>query len=289
MRIQNFDYQTDFLEYLMKIMIVVPTYNRAKHIEIVAKSLSECKFINEANVCVYDDCSTEFQIDFLKKQFECINAKIIKRTVHGKNMEINTFEMMKDFINSNNDVMFICDSDLLLRPDSLEFLQNNFKYTDGFMSLYNSNLHLTVKTGTIFDLKFNVGFAGMCLSRKIVEKILAYDNPSLGDLKISETLSKNNIRALVPKQSYIQHIGIGGEHGTIVNGIDYSSTFEPISQHNKQIINEYSPIIANAQTNFIKKLLFEDKYRKDGFFIHQPLKHFLTKSIIKKLKKLEVK
>ena len=272
----------------MKIMIAVPTYNRAKYIEIVTKSLSECKFINDADVRVYDDCSTEFQIDFLEDRFKCINAKIIKRNIKNSCVEENYFEMMKDFINSNNDVMFICDSDLLLRPDSLEFLQNNFKYTDGFMSLYNSDLHLTIEEGTCFSLKLDIGHAGMCMSKKIALLFTNLNKPKMGDFKMCNFMMRKNIRILVPKNSMVQYIGINGDHNSILTGVDYSSTFEPISQHNKQIINGFSPIIANTQTNFIKKLLFEDKYRRDGFFIHQPLKHISTQRLIKKIQKSEI-
>ena len=234
----------------MKLMIAIPVYNRAKYVDIVAKSLSECKLIEQADVRVYDDC-TEFKM-------------------------------------SDNDVLLICASDLLLRPDALEFLHNNFKLTDGFMSLYNSDLHLTVKKGTLFDLKINVGFAGMCLSKEIVSLVLEHKNPLFGDLKISKIIFENNIRVLVPTNSMVQHIGISGKHGSLSRGMDYSSSFEPISEHNKKVISELAPVIAKAQTAFIGKLLFEDKYRKHGFLLHQPLRYLFIKRMVSKYKGIKI-
>lgn len=273
----------------MKLMIAVPVYNRAEYVDIVAKSLSECKLIEQADVRVYDDCSCDFDINYLEEKFKPVNAKIKRRSKRSPCTENNAFEMMTDFKTSNNDVLLICDSDLLLRPDSLEFLHNNFKLTDGFMSLYNSDLHLTLKKGTIFDLKLDVGFAAMCLSKELVSLILEYKNPLFGDLKISKIISKNNIRVLVPANSMVQHIGISGKHGSLSRGMDYSSSFEPVSEHNKKVISEFAPVIAKAQTTFINKLLFKDKYRKHGFLLHQPLRYLFIRRMVKKANNIEVK
>ena len=272
----------------MKLMIAIPVYNRAKYVDIVAKSLSECKLIEQADVRVYDDCSSEFDISYLEEKFKSVNAKIKRRSTRSPCTENNAFEMMTEFKMSDNDVLLICDSDLLLRPDALEFLHNNFKLTDGFMSLYNSDLHLTVKKGTLFDLKINVGFAGMCLSKEIVSLVLEHKNPLFGDLKISKIIFENNIRVLVPTNSMVQHIGISGKHGSLSRGMDYSSSFEPISEHNKKVISELAPVIAKAQTAFIGKLLFEDKYRIHGFLLHQPLRYLFIKRMVSKYKGIKI-
>ena len=70
--------------------------------------------------------------------------------------------------------------------------------------------------------------------------------------------------------------------------MDYSSSFEPISEHNKKVISELAPVIAKAQTAFIGKLLFEDKYRKHGFLLHQPLRYLFIKRMVSKYKGIKI-
>ncbi|MCL2145377.1 MAG: glycosyltransferase family 2 protein [Endomicrobia bacterium] len=272
----------------MKIMITIPVYNRMKYVEILAKSLSECRQIGKADIRVYDDCSTDFGIDYLNNQFLPLNAKIKRREKRSACTANNYFEMMTDFANSDKDVLFLCDSDLLLRPDALEYLERVFPLTDGFMTLYNSDLHLTVKEGKEFDLKLDIGHAAACISKKCISIFLKHNNPGMGDFKLSETMVDNNIRILAVKNSRVQHIGVEGKNSSKMIGMDYSASFEPLSKHNKEVVDELIPLLLQTQSSLIKKLMFEDKYRRDGFFLHQPIKHLQRRKMIKKLKKLEV-
>lgn len=273
----------------MKIMIVIPTYNRKKYVDILARSLSECKGIEKADIRVYDDCSTEYGIDYLNEKFSPINAKIKRREQRSACTANNYFEMMTDFSNSDNDILFLCDSDLLLRPDALEYLDRIFSQTDGFMTLYNSDLHLTVKEGAEFDMKLDIGHAAACISKKCVSMFLKLNNPGMGDFRLSETMIKNGIRILAPRKSYVQHVGVEGKHSSKLSGMDFSMSFEPVSQHNKEVLAALMPVLMQRQSALIKNLLFSDKYRRDGFFLHQPIKHLQRRSTINKLKKLEVK
>jgi len=272
----------------MNIMVAVPVYNRKKYVDILANSLSECQYIDKTDVRVYDDCSTEFDINYLRNTFNKLTSKIIRREKRNGILAVNLFEMMHDFLNSDNDVLFLCDSDLLLRPDAIKYLYDNFDLTDGFMSLYDSDLHLTVKQGQKFKLKLDVGHAGMCISRECVQLLLNKNSKDLGDFKISETIIKNNKRILVPVNGCIQHIGDMGKNASTFAGMDYSTSFIPVSEHNKKIIQEITSVVILRQATLIKNLFFNDKYRRDGFFLHQPIKHLKTKNTIRKLKKLEV-
>lgn len=273
----------------MKIMIVIPVFNRRKYIEILSRSLSECKGIEKADIRVYDDCSTEFGMDYLNSKFLHLGAKVQRREKRSACTAHNYFEMMTDFINSDNDILFLCDSDLLLRPDALEYLDGIFPETDGFMTLYNSDLHLTVKEGVKFDLKLDIGHAAACLSKKCVSMFIGLNNPGMGDFKLSETMIKNGIRILAAKKSMVQHIGVEGKHSSKLSGMDFSLSFEPASAHNREVVAELMPVLLQRQSALIKNLLFTDKYRRDGFFLHQPLKYLQRKKTIKKLQKTEVK
>ncbi|MDR1195394.1 MAG: glycosyltransferase family 2 protein [Endomicrobium sp.] len=272
----------------MKLMIVVPVYNRQEYVDILARSLSECNLIGSADIRVYDDCSTDFGIEYLEEKFLPLNAKIKRREKRSWCTANNYFEMMTDFINSDNDVLFLCDSDLLLRPDAFEYLEKVFPLTDGFMTLYNSDLHLTVKEGREFDLKLDIGHAAACLSRECVSIFLKRNNPGMGDFRLCETMIKNGVKILAAKKSYVQHIGVDGKNSSEHEGMDYSMSFEPLSPHNKEITDALIPLLIKRQSSLIKRLMFKDKYRRDGFFLHQPVKSLQRSMTIKKLKKLEV-
>jgi len=102
----------------MKLMIAVPVYNRKKYVEITARSLYECSNIDKTDIRVFNDQSTEFDEDFLRQLFNSKNSKVISREQKYK-ADSHAYKIMSDFIDSGDDVLFICDSDILLRPDAI--------------------------------------------------------------------------------------------------------------------------------------------------------------------------
>ncbi|GHT50247.1 hypothetical protein AGMMS49990_02330 [Endomicrobiia bacterium] len=124
----------------MRVMVSVPVYNRKEYLEITARSLYECSNIDKVIIKVFNDCSSEFNDNYLRQLFNKPNTEIINRVKNLK-ADRNAYQMMLDFLDSDNDVLFICDSDLLLRPDTIDYIFNNFQRSDGFLGLYNSELH----------------------------------------------------------------------------------------------------------------------------------------------------
>jgi hypothetical protein len=212
-----------------------------------------------------------------------LNAEIV--TI-SKNLRAdrNNYQIMLDFLNTNNDVLFICDSDLLLRPDTIKYIYSTFKKTDGFLSVYNSDLHRDIYFDGEYVYKQDVGFAGICVSKDLLKSFVLKQKlvPRSIDFKLSSFLIKNRVRLLVTKSSYVQHIGFDGQNCS-EKSIDFSSTFVPMSDFNKKIINEIMPIAIKHQSEMIKYLLFIDKYKRCGFMFHQPHKHFMQNKLIKKL------
>ncbi|GHT47403.1 hypothetical protein AGMMS49936_08040 [Endomicrobiia bacterium] len=101
----------------MKVMVSVTVYNRKEYLEITARSLYECSNIDKVIIKVFNDCSSEFNDNYLRQLFNKPNTEIISRVKNLK-ADRNAYQMMLDFLASDNDVLFICDSDLLLRPDT---------------------------------------------------------------------------------------------------------------------------------------------------------------------------
>jgi hypothetical protein len=51
-------------------------------------------------------------------------------------------------------------------------------------------------------------------------------------------------------------------------------------------MNKITPIVLKGQSNTIKKLLFNDKYRRRGFMLHQPHEFIIRERNFKRLAKL---
>jgi hypothetical protein len=255
-------------------------------LEITAKSLYECSNIDKADITVFNDCSTEFDGKYLEKLFNSPNAKVVNREKNLKSADLHVYRIMLDFLDSANDVLFICDSDLLLRPDTIDYVFNNFEKTDGFLGLYNSELHRDIYFDGEFVYKEDVGFAGICISKALLDKFIKTqeESPRSMDFKLSDFLISENVRLMVPKNCLVQHIGFEGQNcGN--SSVEFSSNFIPLSEFNKKIISGMMPLVLKMQSEMIKHLLFEDKYRKHGFLVHQPHKYFAKQAKIRKLKK----
>jgi hypothetical protein len=59
----------------------------------------------------------------------------------------------------------------------------------------------------------------------------------------------------------------------------------PLSEFSKEVVNKMFPIALKIQTNMIKYLLFENKYRKHGFMLRQTRNYFAESRKIKALRK----
>ncbi|MDR3285620.1 MAG: glycosyltransferase family 2 protein [Holosporales bacterium] len=267
-------------------MVAIPVYNRKQFLEITARSLYECSNVEKTDIKIFNDCSTDFDTTYLKQVFNTPNAEVVDRKENLKSNR-NTYQIMLDFLNTNNDILFICDSDLMLRPDTLDYIFDNFNRTDGFLGLYNSYMHRELYFDGEFVYKEDVGFAGICISKEILKSFVANQKERQNsiDFRLSDFLIRNGIRLMVPKNGLMEHIGFDGENAK--NGsMDFSIDFTPLSDFNKEVMNKIIPIVLKGQGNIIKEFLFEDKYRRHGFMVHQPHKYFIRKRNFKKLTKL---
>ncbi|MDR3195448.1 MAG: glycosyltransferase family 2 protein [Endomicrobium sp.] len=269
----------------MKLMIAIPVYNRKQFLEITARSLYECSNVEKTDIKIFNDCSIEFDSTYLRQLFNTRNAEVVDRKENLKSNR-NTYQIILDFLNTNNDVLFICDSDLLLRPDTLDYIFNNFNRTDGFLGLYNSYMHRDLYFDGEFIYKEDVGFAGICISKELLKSFVANqkERQNSMDFRLSEFLIKKDVRLMVPKNSLVEHIGFDGENAK--NGsMDFTADFIPLSDFNKEIMDKIIPIVLKGQGDTIKELLFDNKYRKCGFMIRQPRKYFIRERNFKKLSK----
>jgi len=236
------------------ITIAIPTYNRYDLLKIMSASLYNSDLSIPYNIRVYDDCSTEYGIDELKRIFP--NAASININSRNLKADLNMFSFYKDFISSRDKYLFNADSDIIFNKkwllDGLELLAN----TDGVLSLFNATSH---KTKEIINdklcIKESVGAAGTLFTRERVGEIINYfstfPESSLFsfDWKWSNFLTKNNIRIFCTNESLVQHIGYYGQNTTIryrgykliktqKTYFDYGRNFKIDSPETGQIVND---------------------------------------------------
>ena len=230
---------------LRTLTVGIATYNRKSMLENMAKSLylSDLSAF-KVNIRIYDDCSTEFNRDFLEKIFPDAASIIVNET--NLKADYNTFNMYRDFIKSGDDYFFNADSDLLFNKDWLNFIKENFNKTDGVLSVFNTTRHHPV-IEDCGDLvcKEHIGAAGTFFSRERVKQ-------------------NNKVRIMCSKRSFVQHIGlVSGENSNLYSA-DYGTGFSVDSIHNGQILNDLIESMMDTMPEYIDKVKYAEGKRIEG-------------------------
>jgi len=256
----------------MKISISIPTYNRLENVRQLSKSLRNVNNIKNHHIRIYDDASTEFGKEELIKIFP--NA-VIKVNKHNRGADINTYQICKDFLITECDYLFLCDSDLIVHKDALRFIENNIDKTEGVLSLLNSSGHKEMKksAGTDkFVLKKYVGAAGVVFSRKIVHELIQnipFQNANMWDWAFCNYLQKQGIKIFVSQQSYVLHTGINGENSNLLL-FEFSKNYVPftdfdqiqIDKLNKLFVESYMGMSDLIKVKIILRKVFRTNLRR---------------------------
>lgn len=214
------------------------------------QSLALTENLDACHIRIYDDCSTEFSITELKKWFP--NAIEIIQRKQNIGPDRNLRQMYVDFLSSDDDILVTMDSDLICRPDWLNFTKKHFDDTSGVLSLYNSKRHKPTRkiimNGEVFLEKNHIGAAGSILSRKVIQEIVNQLPPSDSfDWAWSGLLRQKGVPILVSNDSYFQHIGLIGYNCDGKNTIDYGVRFHPIHDLNKKLLSDFKSEFMNRR------------------------------------------
>lgn len=125
---------------MRNITVAVATYNRADYLEYLATSLQESVDINRIHLRIYDDHSTRLSRSQIAEIVPLVTEIVVRpfNLKADRNMKV----IFEDFLKTEDDLLLLCDSDLILRPGWLDLLLELMPQTDGVLSLYNSRLPL---------------------------------------------------------------------------------------------------------------------------------------------------
>lgn len=258
----NFGKENGRMGEKMKLLIGICTCNRKQIIEYTAKSLSEVKGIEKAKIVIYDDCSDEYDIDFLKKMYPM--AYKIVRNEKRLGADYNTEQMYRDFCKSQENYLFNADSDLLFNSNVIDIIEENIRATEKInskiiFSVFNTPNHKIIKKidENLYQ-KESIGAAGVVLSKQVVKtfvetipKQYSYKIPSI-DYFFCSKLKQDDYKILCTPNSYVQHIGLIGQNSFFYN-TDWGENFEIETFNNAKAISEVlQEIFMQGQDQFLK-------------------------------------
>lgn len=247
----------------MKITIGITTYNRLDILKRMSSSLMATTDIEQCNIRIYDDKSTDFSINELKEIFPKA-AEIIFRE---KNLgaDKNMRQMFVDFLNTDDEYLLIADADLIFNPEWFHFF---LKYRDcDVLSLYNSSLHDSKSalptTEDVLIKKQHIGAAGTIMKRNVVELIINHVPASRAyDWDWSNFLTRMGYSLFVSNRSYLQHIGVLGTNNDSMVPLDFGLNFLPGNLANELVLIEFFQNAIIAKDAFINGNAILLLYRK---------------------------
>jgi len=263
------------------LTIGIPTYNRKKLLELMASSLYDSDISIPHNIRVYDDCSTEYGLDELKKLFP--TAASIKINETNLKADKNTYQMYRDFLSTSDELLFNADSDLIFSKDWLKTALKLFERTSGILSVFNANAHEAYKQiDNELCLKKTIGAAGTLFHRDRVSAFMANvaspDTLTEIDWRFSEYFNSIGVPIFCVNNSLVQHIGYFGQHTKYF--FDFGRNFKIENSKQGQIINDiFENFIDDIRKLENERTKFYDK-RNDDLFYH------LRRCIVILIKKL---
>lgn len=224
----------------VKVTLGITTYNRKELLEKMIQSLYKSGIEGISyTIRVYDDCSAQYGVDELQSMFS-EKVQIIRHEYnHGSDYNIGF--MYRKFLETEDDVLFNCDADLIF---SKNWLQKGLKLlwkTDGILSLFNTPNHTAERTEEDLCIKDIVGSAGTLMRREAVkmicDNIYEEDSYSALDINWCKFFRMKGNKIYVTRKSLVQHIGIQGFNSS--GGLfDYGDGFTVDSLANGQMIND---------------------------------------------------
>lgn len=231
----------------MKIRFGVCTYNRKELIEYTSKSLNLIEGIRDCSICIYDDCSDEYNETYLKYLYK--NATKISINKENMGADVCTRNMYIDFLKSEDEWLFNADSDLIFDSEILLHIEETINYLknnkiNAIVSFFNTPSHIKINDySDKYIEKNHVGAAGILLDRRAAGLIVRrVKEGSCFDWRFCKEWKKAGNIILCTKKSYVQHIGVWG-HNSKFDNFDWGINFSVSNLVNAQAIEDVMEIV----------------------------------------------
>lgn len=262
-----------------KIMVGITTYNRKDILDKVAKSFNQINGIDDLYVCIFDDCSVEYDAAYLKSIFKKVDYVHVNEKNLGSDYNIRLF--YTHFLESDCEWLLNADSDLIFNKDIIGQITSLFEKTNGIFSVFNTPNHLTrAEYDDTFIEKNDVGSAGVVINKELVKKIIQHipAHKRLGfDWEFCDFLRSQNIKILVTRKSLCQHVGFYGQNSLFK--FDYGVGFEPDSKINAQIVEKLAEDVFGNGYCFVKE---DSSILNILYFLKHLIIHYVIAHILKK-------
>ena len=225
------------------LTIGITTFNRRQMLERVAQSLSRVDGLQNAHVWVLDDCSEEFDAEFLHRLFP--GAEVFRAAKHSGGADQAMVRLFERFVANGSGYLLNLDADLLasrgLVDRCLRIIGSAGTIRPGLFSLFNTNSHPAIGCDGEFLLKRSVGAAGTLWEHGLLAEVLRNVPVSRKfDWDWSAYLTRQGIPIRVTRQSYVQHIGRIGQHSRSLAGMDHGQAFEGYQGHNLAVFLDHT-------------------------------------------------
>lgn len=193
----------NFDEFCSNILVVMATHNRKQIAEICIKNMVATKGL--ASLCIVNDCSTEYDNDFLKSIAPNCLVVTLTENVGIENLRLNMQRAVKK---TKSKFVYHTDNDAYHDPNWLHRLYEMHQKFDGLLGLYNTKLHN----------KFTLQEEGDIIYRRHCPGISFFFEQS--KMEIPEKLDTNwdfvfgraFKKAAISKVSFVEHFGADGIH-----------------------------------------------------------------------------
>jgi glycosyltransferase involved in cell wall biosynthesis len=217
----------------MQFNIAMTVFNRSEVLKRSLNSLSETKTDYLHNLYVFDDNSTDPEVELILKEFvENTRNKFsvhIFRNESNLGCDKNMCQVINHtFKESGQDFIITTDSDVIYNQNWLNFMQQckEEMITNkniAAISLYDSIVHNPTESyNDIFNVKSSIG--GLCalLNKEVFCNIKTIES---WDWEFVRVAKEMKMLLLCVKKSFIQHIGQYGTHSPDGSLYDFSATF----------------------------------------------------------------
>jgi hypothetical protein len=228
------------------LTIGITTFNRRPLLQAVAHSLAQVSGLERARIWVLDDCSQEFDADFLQRLFP--QAIVFRADRNSGGADYAMHRMFGHFVQNGSGHLLNLDADLLCSSGLVDkclqiITAATAQATAGpcLYSVFNTASHPVLAEDGEFLLKRSIGAAGTLWEHGLLADVLQHVPPSRKfDWDWSGYLTRRGVPIRVTRRSYVQHLGRVGQNSRSFNGMDHGERFDDYEGENLALFLDHT-------------------------------------------------